>query len=267
LQCVVERAASCSTDAAPDTDAAGSQSSLIAWHDEVRARARGRRSHAPDKPSPLRRWAWFCAIVLHLVLVAGLRLALWPQHVARSDADVMQIDLVDLPLPEPALPEPAPLPAPTLTQPKHLLRASIPTAPASTPAIPAPAVAEPERPLRLFNADGSAALPDDIAAQLDRARPLPDFIPRKYEPSPLLAVKRPLKVRPNHFAQYWAGTDGMPLHEALMRHLIATKEFTTPWGGRYACAWILILVACGDVPDKPWNPPTTWKPATVLDEQ
>jgi len=121
--------------------------------------------------------------------------------------------------------------------------------------------------LRLFNPDGSAMLPDDIAAQLDRARPQPDFIARRYEPSPILAAKRPIKVRPNHFAQYWAGTDGMPLHQALFRQLTVVKEFTAPWGGKYACAWILIVVACGDVPDKPWTPPVTWKPATEFDEQ
>lgn len=254
-------------DAAPDTDAAGSQSSLIAWRNDVRTRARGRRLHDSSQTSRLRRWAWLCVIALHLALIVGLRLALRPQHLARTDADVMQIDLVDLPLPEPALPAPAPLPAPMRTESKHAQRASTSTAPTSTPVIPDAAVAEPERPLRLFNADGSAALPDDIAAQLDRARPQPDFIARRYEPSPLLAVKRPIKVRPNHFAQYWAGTDGMPLHEAMWRHLTAVKEFTAPWGGKYACAWILIVVACGDVPEKPWSPPTTWRPATVLDEQ
>ena len=125
--------------------------------------------------------------------------------------------------------------------------------------------AEPAPQPRLFNPDGSAAVPDDLASRIERERPRPDFITRQFEPSPLLQVRRPLKVRANHFTQYWAGTDGMPLHEAMWRHVTFTKEFTAPWGGRYACAWVLIFVACGDVPDKPWNPPQTWKPS--FDEQ
>ena len=39
----------------------------------------------------------------------------------------------------------------------------------------------------------------------------PDFIARDFSPSPILQPKRPLKVRPNHFAKYWAGPDGKPL--------------------------------------------------------
>jgi len=253
-------------DPAPDAEAEGLRSAETAWREDVRRRARARRLHASDQPSRLRRWAWLCAIALHLILIVGLRFALRAPLPTPADANVLQVDLVDLPLPEPALPEPAPLIRAAPVEPKHTARM---TQHPSTPQLVAPSVPEfePERGPRLFNPDGSAALPDDIAAQLDRARPQPNFIARKYEPSPILAVKRPIKVRPNHFAQYWAGTDGMPLHEALLRQLTVVKEFTAPWGGKYACAWVLIIVACGDVPDKPWTPPTTWKPATEFDER
>jgi hypothetical protein len=262
----VESAAAFSVDSVPEAEAERSRSSVIAWREDVRRRARGRRSHATDHPSPLRRGAWLCAIALHLLLIVGLRLTLRPTAPAAADADVMQVDLVDLPLPEPTLPEPArPSPRPP-SKPQQRPPRATSHATAKTPSAP-PAVAPEPAPLRLFNPDGSAMLPDDIATQLDSTRPQPDFIARRYEPSPILAVKRPIKVRPNHFAQYWAGTDGMPLHEALFRRLTVVKEFTAPWGGKYACAWVLILVACGDVPDKPWTPPTTWKPATEFDEQ
>ena len=142
---------------------------------------------------------------------------------------------------------------------------SRPTRP--TPPLPAtPAGVElPE--VRAYNPDASVNLPDDFAEQLDKSRPQPDFIPLRIAPSPLLAAKRPLKVRPNHFAQYWNGTDGMPLHESVWRYVTASKEFVAPWGGHYGCTWILILVACADIPDKAWNPPQTWKPATQLDER
>jgi hypothetical protein len=205
-------------------------------------------------------------IALHLLVIVGLRLSLRSTTSSPPDADVMRVDLVDLPLPEPELPEPAvPVPRPPIAVKQ---RATPSAAPQATKTPATPSMVEPEpAPLRVFNPDGSAMLPDDIAAQLDRARPQPDFIAHKYEPSPILAVKQPIKVRPNHFAQYWAGTDGMPLHEAMWRSLTVVKQFTAPWGGKYACAWVLIIVACGDVPDKPWTPPTTWKPATEFDEQ
>ena len=261
----MESAAAASVEPVAGAEAERSRLSVTAWREDVRHRARGRRSHTTDHPSPLRRWAWFCAIALHLLLIIGLRLTLRPTAPAAADADVMQVDLVDLPSPEPPLPEPVlPLPRPP-SEPKQRPPRATSHATARTPAAPA-AAPEPAQ-LRLFNPDGSAMLPDDIAAQLDRARPQPDFIARRYEPSPILAAKRPIKVRPNHFAQYWAGTDGMPLHQALFRQLTVVKEFTAPWGGKYACAWILIVVACGDVPDKPWTPPVTWKPATEFDEQ
>ena len=127
---------------------------------------------------------------------------------------------------------------------------------------PPPAVDQ----LRLFNQDGSANVPDDLALQIEQARPKADFIARDFSPSPILQARRPLKVRPNHFAKDWVGTDGKPLHQQFFDSVTMVKEFTAPWGGRYGCAWILILVACADVPDKPWNPPTTWKPATEQDE-
>ena len=120
---------------------------------------------------------------------------------------------------------------------------------------------------RFYNPDGSLDIPADLAAQLDAAQPQGNFISLKVVPSAILNPRRALKVRPNHFAQYWNGVDGMPLHEAMWRYVTATREFVAPWGGHYGCTWILVLVACADIPDKPWNPPQTWRPATQLDEE
>jgi hypothetical protein len=262
----VKSALSYTVDAAPDflVLVAEAEQESIAWREDVRVRARRRLPHEPDHASSLRRWAWLFAIALHLILVVALRHALNASDSTIADSDVMQVHLLDPPATEPALPEPVPFPPRVFSHVERTRQRPMPTPPTS-PLEPPPVLRD-EAQLRLFNPDGSAQLPDDFITQLDRSRPQPDFIPRKYEPSPLLQAKRPLKVRPNHFAQYWAGTDGMPLHEAMWQHLTVVKEFTAPWGGKYACAWILILVACGDVPDKPWNPPTTWKPATEEDE-
>jgi hypothetical protein len=201
---------------------------------------------------------------VHLVLIVVLRVTLRGPLLPAGDETVMRVELIE-PLPEPALPQSvtsalAPAPPVSGTAPKDHTLAQ-PSRPVQEPQAPE----EPPPQPRLFNPDGSAAVPDDLASRIDRERPHPDFIARQFEPSPLLQVRRPLKVRANHFSQYWAGTDGMPLHEAMWRHVTFTREFTAPWGGRYACAWVLIIVACGDVPDKPWNPPQTWKPS--FDEQ
>jgi hypothetical protein len=246
-----------------DFHAAEAEQESINWRDDVRVRAHQRRPHEAEHASSWRRWAWLFAIALHLILVIALRHV---PHVpsAAADSGVMQVYLIDLPSTEPALPEPPPISPRVPSRPTINRQRPVPP-PISRREQP-PVVRDEAAPLRLFNPDGSAHLPDDFVTRLDRERPQPDFIPRRYEPSPLLQPRRPLKVRPNHFAQYWAGTDGVPLHEAMWRHVTMTKEFTAPWGGKYACAWILILVACGDVPDKPWNPPTTWKPATEEDE-
>jgi hypothetical protein len=261
----VKQALSYTVDAAPDFLAAEAEQESIAWREDVRVRARQRRPHEAEDAPSLRPWAWLIAIALHLILIVALRHVLHAPDSTPTDSNVMQVHLIDLPPTEPALPEPAQIPSHASSHAATNRQHPAPALPTSPP-LEAPSALRDEAQLRLFNPDGSAQLPDDFITQLDRSRPQPDFIPRKYEPSPLLQAKRPLKVRPNHFAQYWAGTDGIPLHEAMWQHLTVVKEFTAPWGGRYACAWILILVACGDVPDKAWNPPTTWKPATEEDE-
>jgi len=238
-----------------------------AWQRDVRLRALDRAPHEPDRPSRLHRWAWLAALAVHILVVVGLRIALQERAAAPADANVVHVDLIDAPS-APPLPEPIARSAPPATHPRAApiaaapMRHEVPTPAAVPNETEVPAVDQ----LRVFNPDGSATVPDDLAARIDRAKPRPDFVARDYSPSPILQTKRPLKVRPNHFAKVWAGTDGKPLHETIFDSVAMVKEFTAPWGGRYGCAWILIIVACADIPDKPWNPPTTWKPATEQDE-
>jgi hypothetical protein len=241
--------------------------SAAAWRDGVRACALTRPTHAPGLPPGWRRWGWLLALALHLVILIGLRSALREQPVA-PEATVVSVELIDSPA-EPPMPEPAPLTLhsapPTRIAPRPAIAPPRPPIARSPAAPPVTSEAQPE--FHAYNPDGSLDIPDDLAAQLDAAEPRPDFIPLKVTPSPILNPRRPLKVRPNHFAQYWSGTDGMPLHESMWRYVTATKEFVAPWGGHYGCTWVLILVACADIPDKPWSPPQTWQPATQLDEQ
>ena len=206
-------------------------------------------------------FAWIAVLLGHVLAFLALRTPTVP----RAETETfLRVDLLDAePAPPPPLPEPLPFAH------RHARQARPGGAPQPTALAPAGLLATPQpeqAPPLLFNPDGSAHLPTDMAEQIDRSRPRPGFIPRLVEPSPILADKRPLKVRPNHFAQFWNGTDGKPLHETIWRYVTASKEFDVPWGGRWGCTFVLIVVACADVPDKPWNPPQSWKPATGFDE-
>ena len=235
--------------------------SAAAWRDAVREQALTRPAHAPQLPQRWRRWGWLLALALHLLILAGLRSALREQQ-HPAEANVINVQLIDAPA-EPPMPVPTPAPMPIVQRPSPApLRRPVVRSPAAPPVVPD---APPE--FHAYNPDGSVDIPEDLAKQLDDAGPRPDFMPLKVAPSPVLNPRRPLKVGPNHFAQYWSGTDGMPLHESVWRYVTASKEFVTPWGGHYGCSWILILVACAEIPDKPWNPPQRWQPATQLDEQ
>jgi hypothetical protein len=241
--------------------------SAAAWRDAVRGYALARAAHAGALPQRWRRWGWLLAVALHVLILVGVRSNLREQQRA-PEAIVISVQLIDAPA-QPPLPEPAPA---LLHDAPPMSAAPRPSKAPLRPPIarsPAPPLVAPEAPpeFHAYNRDGSVDIPADLAAQLDNAQPRADFIPLKVAPSPILNPRRPLKIRPNHFAQYWNGTDGMPLHESIWRYVTATKEFVTPWGGHYGCAWILILVACADIPDKPWNPPQKWQPATELDEQ
>lgn len=253
--------------AVPDDDEADELQSAAAWREAVREYALTRPEHAPAWPRDWRRWAWLCVLVLHVLLFLALHVMppALPSHA--PEADVVNVELIDAPLAEPELPQPESLPSrsePSPRVPSPVAR--VHRQPRTQPAQP-PVADESTPEFHAYNRDGSVDIPADLTAQLDAAQPRPNFIPLKVAPSPILNPRRALKLRPNHFAQYWNGTDGMPLHESMWRYVTATKEFVAPWGGHYGCTWILILVACADIPDKPWNPPQKWQPATQLDEE
>lgn len=248
-----------------DTIEEDESQATAAWRESVREYALTRPRHAPTWPRDWRRWAWLCVLAFHVLLFLALR-AMPPAAPPRvSEADVVTVELVDTPLTEPPLPQPESVPS--RSEPSPRLMSPMPRTRQPGPIVTAPPVAQEAAPeFHAYNPDGSLDIPGDLAKQLDAAQPRRNFIPLEVAPSPILNPRRPLKVRPNHFAQYWNGTDGMPLHESMWRYVTATKEFIAPWGGHYGCTWILILVACADVPDKPWNPPQTWQPATEFDE-
>jgi hypothetical protein len=94
------------------------------------------------------------------------------------------------------------------------------------------------------------------------------FVPQSTEASPLMRHQRPLKIRPNHFAQNWQAPPDETLLGAFVReHLTANTQFMTPWGTLVKCGVVVLMGGCT------WGPPPvresrpTWQPASALDEQ
>jgi hypothetical protein len=105
----------------------------------------------------------------------------------------------------------------------------------------------------LFDPDGSLRLsPQVVDAAATRAQQ-PDFTPPPAARWP--TVKSPLPYKATRFEPYWVKSNET-MGEELFRHVIFEKEFKTPWGTRWRCAYILFIGGCGDVPPPPMkNPP------------
>ncbi len=156
---------------------------------------------------------------------------------------------LDAPAPV-ALPIRQALSRPQPPSPPNAMRAPVQPLAAPSAASPAPVVLDS---LQLFNDDGSPRLSKQA---IEAAQPLvaaPGFAPPK--PQALAPIRSPIPYKPTRFDEYW-----VPSNESLgaevMRRVIVEKEFRTPWGTRWRCAWIIILGGCGDVPPPAMkNPP------------
>ena len=220
---------------------------------------------------------------MHLALFVGLYEAMKPHLV--EETEVMHVELIDAPLAEPALPEPPPhmlapsAPTPQLMVVAPRVRSSEQTSarPSSTPA-PSVHATPPTPQYRAYNLDGSLNVPKDLVELMDAALPKPNFIPKSTAPSPIMLPHRPMKIRPNYFADKWTHSWHNEtllgrVAEFIDDNLTTKKEFTTPWGTTVKCeaAFLLVIAggACGwGFPPPPGGRPIEyWKPATVLDEQ
>jgi hypothetical protein len=222
-------------------------------------------------PRGTRRRALLIAIAAHALFLLLLRHAM-REPAPPTDRNLLYVDIADLPMPEPALPVP---PEKPLSQVSRLT-----TEPWRTPQEMSRRVRRPadqDRPSatvppELFDASGIAIIPDEAKGALPKKADRGFEQPIK--PSPFLEAKRPLKVRPNHFAGAWAGDDGQALPQRLYRHLVYERGFTAPWGGRYRCSWIALAITsggigpamgCVDLPEPAWTASRRWKPATEID--
>lgn len=233
----------------------------LAWRDTVRERALARADFVPTPPSRAIGWALLLAILLHLALLIGLRQAMRPEPT--STEENIRVELIDLASPEPALPQPPPIP---VRQPS----ARVAQTPVLKPVVQAPAkTSQPQaeqESIHIYNLDGNVDIPKDLAQQIDDAKPKPSFISPTIAPSPILNPKRPLRVRPNYFAKYWVDSEGLA---GLVNQLTTTKAFTTPWGTKVECQTIAFIIGgCGWYTPSPYYVPVErWKPATELDEK
>jgi hypothetical protein len=259
---------------------------VAAWRADVRERALARAAPQSAWPRWLRIGVLIAALLLHVLLALWLRDLMRPQFTA--DRDRILVTLIDAPLAEPPLPEPPVAPARTVPSApprparsdasaaavRSIVRAQT-RAPASATTATSAAVAPAVPDLRIYNTDGSLNVPKDLVEQIDAAQPKPNFIVQSVEPSPIMLPHRPLKIRPNYFANAWVH----PLTETaldssllwlnnLMDKASATKEFETPWGDKVVCKWVLTMGGClwGFPPPPGGRPKEPWKPATVLDE-
>ncbi len=251
------------------------------WHACVRRRVLQRAAAAPRKLLPRALWvsALIAALLLHLLLGLWLRDLMRPRFV--EDRDRILVTLIDTSPPEPPLPEPvAPsrvaAPGEPAARPQPARTDTIVPRAQRTPQTSALAAtnedkAQPAQRYRAYNTDGSLNIPKDLVEQIDAARPQPNFIARSVAPSPIMLPHRPLKIRPNHFDQYWRGAGWTLLDDVSQfvdDNLVKKKIFTDSSGDKYECVWALVIVTCMDIPRNAWEPPPEkWKPASVLDER
>ncbi len=239
--------------------ARGSDQHAHVWQDVV---IRGKEERAsPDRPLPL--WALLVAVAIHVALFFALRGE--PLRRANDQSTAISVQLID------AAPTPAEIPAEPQAAPRattaRVLRERTPMSePPIVPAPPAPN-SEAEPALRLFNTDGSIALPSES---------MPATTPSSHDPldaapiaeNTIMVHIRPLKVRPNHFEASWQATHGgNPLDRFVADHLTkSTGVMRMPWGTRVQCAWIVIVAGCAWGPPDYWHGDQSWTPATLLDE-
>jgi hypothetical protein len=244
-----------------ETAAAPEDNETLLWRDAVRVRALARPIHDASRPPRAIRWALLAAIVVHLLILLGLREAMRPPPV--NVEQNIRVELIDLAPPEPAPPQPPPIPA------KQAI-AHVAPAPVRRTTAPMPVkTPEPEEAesIHIFNLQGDVDIPKDLAEQIDNAKPKPSFIAKTIAPSPILNPPRALRVRPNHFSKQWVDNEGLA---GLVNQLTTSKEFTTPWGTKVECgvSFLMLMGGCGWYTPSPYYVPVEkWKPATELDER
>ncbi len=113
---------------------------------------------------------------------------------------------------------------------------------------------------KIFNIDGSLNIPKDLIEQIEQDLPKPKFRPTPPLASTIMQRPRIIKLRQTLFEPYWVGANETLFAEFGRQHLIKERTFKTGSGARIGCTWMVVLLACGDVPPPAWKAPTRWQP-------
>lgn len=210
-------------------------------------------------------WAFLIAIAVHLAIFVALQESV-SLRVQNEDKPIA-VSLIEAASAPPALSELPQTPPQKIAPPIRSVRRSVPISAPAAPAVAAP-TDQSVQTIHLYRADGTLDIPDDLAHQIDNPK-----TPRAIDAPPvadntIMVHVRPLKMRPNHFDVAWKASHAdNELDQFVKDHLIKqTDAMRLPWGTQVECGWFVIVVACGWGPPPVWHAPTTWKPATSLDE-
>ena len=214
------------------------------------------------------RWlmaiAWMFTLLLHVWLLFALREGMRPRPLDGRDGAPIQVELIPVPMPPPAV-EPLvvePLPRNTTAPTIHPAMPTIAHRNVSKPEsatmpsdIPTPAVATDTLAMRFYNPDSSANIPKDLLAQVERSMPKPNFTAKEFVLPEFMQHKNPLHYLATDFEPTWVPINENLLDEFVRRNLTREVTFKTPWGGTIRCTWVFVMGACAGVPPAAWKNP------------
>ncbi|QBB69687.1 hypothetical protein ELE36_04475 [Pseudolysobacter antarcticus] len=214
------------------------------------------------------RWltasAWLFTLLLHVWLLIALREGMRPLQLDGRDGAPIQVELIPVPIPPPAVVPLAvePLPrrttaptihpvAPTMDQ----RNTSKPESAAKPSNMATPTVAIDAPAMRFYNPDSSANIPKDLLAQVERSMPKPNFTAKEFVLPEFMQHKNPLHYLATDFEPTWVPINENLLDEFVRRNLTREVTFKTPWGGTIRCTWVFVMGACAGVPPAAWKNP------------
>lgn len=219
---------------------------------------------ARDVTRRLTAGAWLFTLLLHAWLLFALREGMRPRALDGRDGAPIQVELIPVPIPPPAVVplvvEPLPrrttapiihLVTPTTAQ-RNTNKQESAAKPSNT-ATPAVAIDTPT--MHFYNPDSSANIPKDLLAQVERSMPKPNFTAKEFVLPEFMQHKNPLHYLATDFEPTWVPINENLLAEFVRRNLTREVTFKTPWGGTIRCTWVFVMGACAGVPPAAWKNP------------
>ncbi len=214
------------------------------------------------------RWltaiAWLFTVLLHVWLLFALREGMRPRPLDGRDGAPIQVELIPVPIPPPAVVPLVvePLPRNTTVATSHPAASSVahrnttqPESAIKPSNMATPAVGTDTPAMRFYNPDSSANIPKDLLAQVERSMPKPNFTAKEFVLPEFMQHKNPLHYLATDFEPTWVPINETLLDEFVRRNLTREVTFKTPWGGTIRCTWVFVMGACAGVPPPAWKNP------------